>query len=258
MRRLSLFLDLDGTLIELAEHPEAVTVPAQLPQILGQLDARLHGALAMASGRNIDVLDRLLSPYRGSAIGVHGTERRLNTGAVLQTLSTPLPAALRNAIAEIVARYPGAFIEDKGSAIAVHERDGGDVLRAIALTDALQAQCVRFAPGWQCLSGRRVVEIKPAGIDKGKGTDWLMQQPPFAGALPVALGDDITDLDMFAAVMDYGGLTLAVGERIAGDGHLHLRSPAAVLRFLSAWSASSAVQTLADVEALARQADSRP
>lgn len=256
MRRLSLFLDLDGTLIDLAEHPEAVTVPAQLSQILQQLDTRLGGALAMASGRNIDVLDRLLSPYRGSAIGVHGTERRLNAGAVFQTLSTPLPGALRQSIADIVARYPGAFIEDKGSAIAVHER-GGDALMAIALTDALQALCVRFAPGWQCLSGRRVVEIKPAGIDKGKGIAWLMQQPPFAGAMPVALGDDITDLDMFAAVMDRGGLTLAVGGRIAGDGHLHLRSPAAVLRFLEAWSASTAVETRADVEALARQADTR-
>lgn len=253
MRRLSLFLDLDGTLIDLAEHPEAVNVPVQLSQILQQLDTRLGGALAMASGRNIDVLDRLLSPYRGSAIGVHGTERRINAGAVLQTLSIPLPGALRQSIADIVARYPGAFIEDKGSAIAVHER--GDGLMAIALADALQALCCRFAPGWQCLSGRRVVEIKPAGIDKGKGIAWLMQQPPFAGAMPVALGDDITDLDMFAAVMDRGGLTLAVGERIAGDGHLHLRSPAAVLRFLEAWSASTAVETRADVEALARQAD---
>lgn len=255
MRRLSLFLDLDGTLIDLAEHPEAVNVPVQLSQILQQLDTRLGGALAMASGRNIDVLDRLLSPYRGSAIGVHGTERRINAGAVLQTLSIPLPGALRQSIADIVARYPGAFIEDKGSAIAVHER--GDGLMAIALADALQALCCRFAPGWQCLSGRRVVEIKPAGIDKGKGIAWLMQQPPFAGAMPVALGDDITDLDMFAAVMDCGGLALAVGERIAGDGHLHLRSPAAVLRFLEAWSASTAVETRADVEALARQADTR-
>ena len=253
MRHLSLFLDLDGTLIELAEHPDAVSVPMQLPSVLQRLDAKLGGALAMASGRNIAVLDRLLSPYRGSAIGVHGTERRLHGDAVVKHVLAPLPAALRDAIVDTARQHPGAFIEDKGSAIAVHER--GDAAMARALFEQLRAVCERHGPGWQCLPGRRVVEIKPTGVDKGTGIEWLMQQAAFTITSPVAVGDDITDLDMFDAATRFGGLTVAVGERIAEDGHVHLHSPAAVLRFLEKWSTSSGDESLADVEALARQAD---
>lgn len=252
MRRLSLFLDLDGTLLELAEHPDAVSVPTQLPAVLQRLDAKLEGALAMATGRNINVLDGFLFPYRGSAIGVHGTEHRLHGGAIVQNVVVPLPTALRHAIADIVRSHPGAFVEDKGSAVAVHER--GDTVAAAVLAEELQALCARLAPGWQCLHGRRVVEIKPKSVGKGTGTEWLMQQPPFAGTLPVAVGDDFTDLDMFKTTTRFDGLTVAVGDRITEGGNVHLRSPAAVLRFLEVWSTSESVDDLAGVRALARQA----
>jgi trehalose 6-phosphate phosphatase len=254
VKHLSLFLDLDGTIIDLAEHPDAVSIPAQLPSVLQRLDTKLGGALAMASGRNIEVLDRLLFPYRGCAIGVHGTERRLHGNAVVNHLLAPLPAALRAAVEDIARQHPGAFIEDKGSAIAVHER--GDALMAQALTDRLQEICAQYGTAWQCLPGRRVIEIKPAGVDKGTGIEWMMQQAAFTVTSPVAVGDDITDLDMFDAVTRFGGLTVAVGERIADDGHVHLHSPAAVLRFLEKWSVSTGGETLAQVESLARQAES--
>lgn len=251
--RLSLFLDLDGTLIDLAEHPEAVSVPARLPLLLQQLDHKLGGALAIASGRNIAVLDRLLLPYQGSAIGVHGVERRLHAGAISQHAVMRLPVELRDAVADLVRQYPGAFIEDKGSAIAVHDRSHPVV--SCELAEVLRALCAEHAPEWQCLSGNRVVEVKPVGIDKGSGVDWLMRASPFAESLPVAIGDDFTDLDMFAAVRAYGGLTVAVGERIAGDGQVHLHSPAAVLRLLESWATLVVDYGLANIEALARQAD---
>lgn len=251
--RLSLFLDLDGTLIDLAEHPEAVSVPARLPLLLQELDHRLGGALAIASGRNIGVLDRLLLPYRGPAIGVHGIERRLQAGTISQQASLRLPVALRNAVADLVRQYPGAFIEDKGSAIAVHDRSHPVV--SAELAESLQALCAGLAPEWHCLSGNRVVEVKPVGIDKGSGVDWLMRVPPFTNSIPVAIGDDFTDLDMFAAVRAYGGLTVAVGERIAGDGQVHLHSPAAVLRLLESWATLVVDDGLANIAALARQAD---
>lgn len=254
--RLSLFLDLDGTLIDLADHPDSVSVPARLPLLLQQLDHKLGGAVAIASGRNINMLDQLLLPYRGSAIGVHGVERRLQGGAISQHALTPMPVALRDAVAELVRHYPDAFIEDKGSAIAAHDRSHPGVTSELA--EAMRAICLRLAPEWQCLSGNKVVEVKPVGIDKGTGVDWLMQVPPFADSLPVAIGDDFTDLDMFAAVHSYGGLTVAVGERIAGDGHVHLHSPAAVLRLLEAWAALTVVRGLANIEALARLADVAP
>lgn len=252
MLRLSLFLDIDGTLLDLASHPDKVTVPAALPRLLQRLDTHLKGALAMVSGRNIAAIDRLLSPYKGVAIGVHGFERRERDGSSQTETKVLLPDELRQGINDIVERHPGAFIEDKGCAIAVHERGGPAA--AILLADSLSSLCGRIAPAWGCLRGHRVVEIKPAGADKGTGVDLIMQHEPFAGTLPIALGDDITDLDMFATVTRLGGMTIAVGDRISNDGQLQLRSPTAVLRFLEDWTISESIESLVDIDALIRQA----
>ncbi|MCY7387903.1 MAG: trehalose-phosphatase [Burkholderiales bacterium] len=251
MAHLSLFLDLDGTLIDIAGHPDTVSVPAILPQILQRLDQRLGGALAIASGRNISVLDQLLFPYQGAAIGVHGLEYRAQGGRIQLNPLVTSTVTLRHEVANIARHYSGAFIEDKGSAIAVHER--GTEAAAVSLAEALNDLCARLASGWHCLPGRRVVEIKPIGVDKGTGLESAMRQPPFSGTRPVVIGDDITDLDMFAAATRLGGLTMAVGDRITDDAHLHLQSPAAVLRFLDCWSTSDKADNLADIEALAHE-----
>jgi trehalose 6-phosphate phosphatase len=196
-------------------------------------------------------MDRILLPYRGVAIGVHGLEQRVRGVVEYHPLAMPTET-LREEVAQIVQGYPGAFIEDKGSALAIHER--GDATAAAVLASALGALCTRLPHGWHCLPGHRVVEIKPAGVNKGTGLESVMRQPPFAGTLPVVVGDDITDLDMFAAGTHLGGLTVAVGDRITADGHLHLRSPVEVLRFLKRWSESNCDETIAAVEALVRQA----
>jgi len=252
MSQPSLFLDIDGTLLELAGHPDAVTVPVFLPEILRRLDDKLHGALALASGRNIAAIDRLLSPYRGAAIGVHGLETRGRAGSIANHPLAMPTEALRREVARIVQGYPGTFVEDKGSAIAVHVR--GDAVAAGTLADALNVLCIRLGPGWHCLPGHRVIEIKPAGLNKGTGLESAMRLPPFAGTLPVVIGDDITDLDMFEAGARFGGLTVAVGDRIADDGHLHLKSPVEVLRFLKRWSESIREESIADVATMLRQA----
>ncbi|MBL8519177.1 MAG: trehalose-phosphatase [Betaproteobacteria bacterium] len=252
MARPSLFLDVDGTLLELVGHPDAVTVPAALPQVLQRLDDKLHGALVLVSGRNIAAIDQMLSPYRGTAVGVHGLECRHRGGQIEHHPLALMPAVLRQEIVRIVREYPGAFVEDKGSAIAVHER--GDIAAADALADALAALCARRGPGWHCLPGHRVVEIKPSEVNKGTGLESVMRNPQFAGTLPLVVGDDVTDLDMFAAGTRFGGMTVAVGDRITRNGNLHLRSPVNVLRFLKRWSESNRAESMADVEALVREA----
>ncbi|MEQ1516126.1 MAG: trehalose-phosphatase, partial [Usitatibacteraceae bacterium] len=140
----------------------------------------------------------------------------------------------------------------KGSALAVHERS--DAEAAVALAAELADLCSRLAPGWVCLPGRHVVEIKPIGIDKGVGLESLISCRPFDGSFPVAIGDDVTDLDMFAATERLGGLTVAVGPRIAGSGRMELDSPSAVLRLLRRWSESGGVDSVHAVETLIRDA----
>lgn len=227
---ISLFLDLDGTLIDLAGDPDSVHVPPYLPKRLDALERKLNGALSLASGRSIATLDHLLTPYQGPAIGVHGIEYREPQGGMRRVPVVPPGPALRRALEGLVRAFAPAFIEDKDVAIAVHFHGGADEMSRLA--QALQAACDRLQPGWRCLPGHRVIELKPAGIDKGTGLANMMTLAPFAGTQPVAIGDDVTDLDLFAAARDHGGLAIAVGNRIAGDGDCHLPSPAAVLQFL--------------------------
>ena len=251
MPRLSLFLDFDGTLIDLADHPDSVTIPNQLPPALDRLGRKLKGAMALVSGRNIQSLDELLFPYRGPAIGVHGAEMRESGPSDMQFVSSPISVSAKAAIASILQRYPGTLLEDKSVAIAVHGRSETSLTRILA--DELATTCNQLIPGWHCIRGRRVLEIKPLAVDKGTGLNWLMAQLPFVETMPVVIGDDITDLDMFAAANRRGGLTISVGERIVGYGDCHLRSPRAVIQLIEKWISFDANIGLAEVEDVARQ-----
>lgn len=251
MTRLSLFLDFDGTLIDLADHPDSVSIPKQLPPTLARLEGKLDGAIGLVSGRNICSLDELLSPYRGPAIGVHGAEMRQSGASDIQFVSSPISNGAKAAIANILQSYPDTFMEDKGVAIAVHGRSELTLTRGLA--DELATACGQLIPSWHCIRGRRVMEIKPLAVDKGTGLNWLMAQMPFAETVPVVMGDDITDLDMFAAANRVGGLTISVGERIVGYGDSHLRSPSAVLQLIEKWISFDSDVGLAEVEDIARQ-----
>ena len=101
-----------------------------------------------------------------------------------------------------------------------------------ALRRALLDACARLAPRWAVLRGRRVLEIKPVGATKARGVDMLMVAPPFRGTVPIAFGDDVTDLDMFAAIRRHAGIAVAVGPRIAGSGDLQLDAPGESLALL--------------------------
>jgi trehalose 6-phosphate phosphatase len=81
-RTNALFLDLDGTLLEIAPTPDSVVVPPNLPGLLASLHALLGGALAIVTGRSIGVVDRLLAPFSASAAGEHGVALRYQDGTV--------------------------------------------------------------------------------------------------------------------------------------------------------------------------------
>jgi trehalose 6-phosphate phosphatase len=223
-RPVSLFLDVDGTLVEFATHPDAVVVDPELVTLLRGLHRTLGAALALVSGRSIESLDRLFAPFRGTAVGVHGLEIRLHPAeSIVRTEAQRVPPGLTDALARLVQSVPGAFVEHKGFAVAVHHRLAAPGMQS--LRRRLQVACARHAPGWTVLRGRQVLEIKPANATKAHGCDELMRHPPFLGTWPIAFGDDITDLDMFDAIRRHGGTTVSVGPRIAGAGDLQLDSP---------------------------------
>lgn len=200
--------------------------------LLESLADELDGAVALVSGRSIATLDRLFAPFASAAVGLHGLEIRLGPGSrVSYAPPQPVPSELDSAVQALVRECPGCFIEDKTAALAVHHRLAAPAMQA--LRRKLLAVCRQVAPGWTVLRGRKVLEIKPDSTTKAHGCHELMRVSPFAGTLPVAFGDDVTDLDLFEAVKQYGGLTVAVGRRIAAAGDLQVPGPQSSVALLN-------------------------
>lgn len=208
--RWSLFLDFDGTLAEIAEHPDAVRIAPTLPATLGRLHDALGGALAVISGRPIDTIDRLLGLPRLAAAGLHGLERR-GPGGQAEMLG-PTPDALADAC-DAARRYasahPGLLLEDKGVTIALHYRSVPELGEA---SEAFMRRLARTLPDYHVLAGKMVVELKPRAVDKGAAVRSFMAQPIFRGTRPIFAGDDQTDEDGFAVVQALGGIGIKVGE----------------------------------------------
>jgi trehalose 6-phosphate phosphatase len=203
------FLDVDGTLIEIAASPGAAKVDDALLGLVARLHHACGGALALISGRSLADLERLLGSVRIPLAGQHGLERRDAQGH-LHTHATP-PAAkrgLRQRLDAMVAKHPGLLLEDKGLTLALHYRQAPQLA---AWLHRQLAAWVAAADDLQLQKGKRVLEIKPAGFDKGSAIAEFMAEPPFCGRRPVFIGDDVTDEHGFARVNLLDGLTVKVG-----------------------------------------------
>ena len=204
----ALFLDFDGTLVDLASQPDAVIVPAGLRGTLTALSQCLGGALALISGRPIDQIDAFLRPLQLPVAGVHGAERRGAAGAMTLLSTHPLQSVEEAALA-LAARYPLLRVENKRGSLALHYRQAPE-LEALCL-QVMQA-AVQESPGLTLLRGKMVVEAKPGGASKGHAIEAFMQEAPFAGRRPVFMGDDCTDEVGFATVQRLQGLGIKVGD----------------------------------------------
>jgi trehalose 6-phosphate phosphatase len=211
-----LFLDVDGTLLDLAATPGTVVVDASLLALLDRLRRAAGGALALVSGRTIVDLDRLFAPLRLPAAGIHGCERRDARGVslVAEVVREQLDP-LRASLAQIVERHPGLLLEDKGAALALH------FLQAPGLERELRARVATLAaplvPEFALLDGHAVIEIKPAIHTKDSAVTAFLREAPFTGRKPVFIGDDITDYGGFEAVTRAGGMAIAVGPRVQSE-----------------------------------------
>mgnify|MGYP001168740589 CR=1 FL=1 len=222
--RMSLFLDVDGTLVEFAARPDGGYVDARLQDALAAVYAGLGGALAIVSGRSVADLSRLFAPLTFSVVGQHGAEWR-NAGhrTIHRITISEMPAALRADIDAVARAMQASMVEDKGVCVAVHHT--GEPTMQARLYGALREVAARAGPDWSVMAGRRVFEVKPALVDKGSACERLLREQPFAGTVPVAFGDDITDLDMFEAIDAAGGVTVGVGPRIRGSARHHVNGP---------------------------------
>ncbi|MGI6245816.1 MAG: trehalose-phosphatase [Pseudochelatococcus sp.] len=206
----ALFLDIDGTLVDIALTPDTVDVPAGLTDSLAAVMRGLGGAMALVTGRATDFVDGLFHPHRFPLAGLHGAQMRLADGR--RRDSEPGPALLRakDMLRAGVRNWPGVLFEDKGAAVALHFRLAPQQQEAVE--NLMRDAAVLAGPKWALQRGKMVIELKPAAADKGAALRSFMDTGPFLGRWPVAIGDDLTDEDMFATAIALGGQAVRVGK----------------------------------------------
>ena len=224
----ALFFDIDGTLIDLAPTPDAVVVPAALRADLETLFRRL-GAVALVSGRPLVGIDALFAPLVLPASGQHGAEARI--GGERQ-VAPPLPAlrAIVAPLQQFAADHHGILIEDKGGSVAVHYRMAPTLAEEV---EALTHRLIDGSPELEALASKMAVDVKPKAISKANAIRWFMARSPFAGRVPVFVGDDRTDEAGFAAVNEAGGHSMRVGDKTESNARFSLNSSAAVREWIA-------------------------
>jgi trehalose 6-phosphate phosphatase len=225
----ALFLDFDGTLVELASAPDAISVSADVAPLLRRLDRKLGGRLALVSGRAIADLEKHLECSGLAVSGSHGFELRLRDGS-LAPLGRRLDLSeARETVREFAASAPGVLVEEKPFGIALHYRQAPEEeSRARALMEKLTRDRDLVLQ-----EGKMVLELRPRGVDKGDALRAFMAEPDFAGARPIFVGDDMTDEDAFIAAADLGGAGVLVGPVRDTAAHWRLESVSAVFDWLS-------------------------
>ena len=224
-----LFLDVDGTLIELADHPGAVAVDPDLTSLLGRLRTAAGGAVALISGRTIADLDRLFGDPTLPLAGLHGCERRDASGEMhIAPVAVEQLSPVRAGLQRMVARHPGLMLEDKGAGLALHFLKVRELERELRAEVSLLA--APLVPHFALLDGHAVIEVKPAAHTKDSAVSAFLAETPFRGRVPIFIGDDQTDYAGFAAVRRFDGLAVAVGPRVKSEWWLS--GPAAVRQWL--------------------------
>ena len=234
----ALFLDVDGTLLEIAETPDAVKVPPRLKDLLTEVAVRVDGAIALVTGRTLADLDRLFTPLRLCAAGGHGSEYREATGCVVRP---PFQSGFLDGAREELMRFvrlrEGLLLEDKGYGLAVHFRRAPHL--APDVLDVMRRQRHALGASVALQAGKCVFELRPAGMTKGTAIATFLRQQPFLQRTPVFVGDDLTDEHAFAVVNDYGGLSIKVGDGLQTLAKHRLGGVADVLRWLERFPAST-------------------
>jgi trehalose 6-phosphate phosphatase len=215
-RTSALFLDFDGTLVEIAATPEQVVVPQGLPGLLALLHRQLGGALAIVSGRPLEQTDRLLQPFFASGAGEHGVSLRYDDGTIEELpIGIAVPQSWRAALESSVERWPGVRIEEKPHGVTVHYRLAPE--RSNEVWRMVRALVPPDHPWFHLLPAREAVEVSLRSASKGHAVERLMAHQPFHGRRPIFVGDDITDEAGMSMARRFGGLGLRVGETFGGD-----------------------------------------
>lgn len=230
LEEASLFLDFDGTLVEIAARPDAVLVEERLRDLLRALGHRLKGRLAIVSGRAAANIHLLFGDIALLVGGSHGAELHWPDGRAVTPAVPVYSEKVRESVLALQARHPGVLIEEKPFGMALHYRMAPE---AEAASKELAAR-LAVDTGLSVQTGKMVVELKSSGADKGTALAAFLAQPPMAGGRPIFIGDDDTDESGFRAARARGGAGILVGPARSTAASYNLRSVDETLAFLAA------------------------
>jgi trehalose 6-phosphate phosphatase len=225
---VALFLDLDGTIAEIAARPGDVGPSARRSGILNALSNALSQRVAVLTGRTLKEADRILDGSVTPVAAVHGLVRRMPGGGVVQFLPSPELSHAKQSLTDLAQTDSGLLIEDKGASVALHYRQAPASERAARMT----VQQISRATGLVVQEGAMVSELRTPGPHKGDSLKAFLSEPPFAGYMPVMVGDDLTDEHAFAAAAEAGGYGILVGPARSTCARYGLGSVAEVLAWL--------------------------
>jgi trehalose 6-phosphate phosphatase len=236
----ALFLDFDGTLVEIAERPDAVVVDPDLGRVLTTLRRSLGGALAIVTGRAINVIDGFLAPHELDVAGLHGVEYRF-AGQLFPCRIEEHPD-LRHAIEMLEQRFasqPGILIEDKGCSVAVHWRLAPEAEEEAC--QILKETAAGLGGQYRLQLGKAVAELLPARASKGRIMEHFLTEPPYRGRRAIFAGDDLTDEHAFEAVNRLDGISIRIG---TGPTHARYRvsTPSALRQLLGDWASDRTIR----------------
>jgi trehalose 6-phosphate phosphatase len=215
-RKSALFLDLDGTLLEIAATPESVVVPPALPSLLSHLHHQLEGAVAIVSGRPLRQIDQLLAPFCASAAGEHGVTVRFADGTLQELpVGIAVPDDWHAILGSAAERWPGVRIEPKPHGLTMHYRLAPE--REAEVWELVRGLVPADHPWFRLIPAREAVEIGLRSASKGDAVERLMGHAPFHGRRPIFIGDDFTDEAGMSMARRFGGMGLRVAEAFGGD-----------------------------------------
>lgn len=228
----SLFLDFDGTLIDIAPTPDGIIVPDDLIDLLDALDTALQGRLALVSGRAIASLEQHLPTFRGVIVGGHGAEMRSRGGQVDRLAGTDDGVTRVHAWAtQIEADLSGLRAEYKRTGAALHYRQTPHHEAALR---ASAQHYLSAHSGFVLQEAHMTVELRPTDANKANAVDRLMQTEPFANHVPIFAGDDATDIPAMDYCRAADGIAISV-KGICPDADIHVATPSALRRLLTDW-----------------------
>lgn len=228
LRGASLFLDFDGTLVEIAPTPDEIVVSSELRRLLERLSDRLDGRIAILTGRHSAEVEKLIKSVRLTIGGHHGLETR-SGGRTISAGNRP--EALDAVIEELrglARKHPGVLVEEKPLGVALHFRGAPSAEEACrtAIAEAARVSGLVIQPG------KMVLELRPGGSDKGDALRRIASEPPFRGSRPLFLGDDLTDEPAFVAARALGGAGILVGDPRPTSANYRIGSVAETLTWL--------------------------